>query len=46
MSIKIGNEEFTEFDDLYNDPSFVTDSERSEIEFEVAFIGTLIESID
>ncbi|MGV8905233.1 MAG: helix-turn-helix domain-containing protein [Acetobacterium sp.] len=44
MSIKIGNDEFTEFDDLYNNPSFVTDSERSEIEFEVAFIGKLIEA--
>ncbi|MBC3797383.1 helix-turn-helix domain-containing protein [Acetobacterium tundrae] len=44
MSIKIGNEEFTEFNDLYDDPSFVSDSERAEIEFEVALIGKLIEA--
>ena len=46
MSIKIGNEEFTEFNDLYNDSDFLSDSERAEIEFEVALIGKLIEAID
>ncbi|KAF5068306.1 helix-turn-helix domain-containing protein [Acetobacterium wieringae] len=44
MSIKIGNEEFTEFNDLYNDSDFLSDSERAEIEFEVALIGKLIEA--
>lgn len=44
MSVKIGNEEFTEFNDLYNDPDFLSDSERAEIEFEVALIGKLIEA--
>ena len=44
MSIKIGNEEFTEFNDLYNDADFLSDSERAEIEFEVALIGKLIEA--
>jgi hypothetical protein len=44
MSVKIGNEEFTEFNDLYNDPDFLSDSERTEIEFEVALIGKLIEA--
>ncbi|MBC3798514.1 helix-turn-helix domain-containing protein [Acetobacterium tundrae] len=40
MSIKIGNEEFS---GLY-DPSFVSDSKRAEIEFEVALISKLIEA--
>lgn len=44
MSVKIGNEEFTEFNDLYNDPDFLSDSERTEIEFEAALIGKLIEA--
>lgn len=44
MSIKIGNEEFTEFSDLYNDPDFMSVSERAEVEFEVALIGKLIEA--
>lgn len=44
MSIKIGNEEFTEFNDLYNDSDFLSNSERAEIEFEVALIGKLIEA--
>ena len=44
MSIKIGNEEFTEFNDLYNDSDFLSDSERAEIEFQVALIGKLIEA--
>jgi len=44
MSIKIGKEEFTEFNDLYNDSDFLSDSEKAEIEFEVALIGKLIEA--
>lgn len=44
MSIKIGNSEFTEFDDLYNDPDITPPAERAKIEFEVALIGKLIEA--
>ncbi|WP_275450058.1 hypothetical protein [Acetobacterium woodii] len=44
MSIKIGNEEFTEFSDIYDDPDFLSDSEKAEIEREVAIIGKLIEA--
>jgi DNA-binding XRE family transcriptional regulator len=41
---KIGNTEYTTFDDLWNDKEFVSDEERSRIEFEVALIGKLIEA--
>lgn len=44
MSIKIGNTEFTEFDDLYNNPDVTPPAERAKIEFEVALIGKLIEA--
>lgn len=44
MSIKIGHTEFTEFDDLYNDPDITPPAERAKIEFEVALIGKLIEA--
>lgn len=44
MSIKIGIEESVDFDKRYDDPSFLSDSERAEIEFEVALIGKLIEA--
>lgn len=43
MSLEISNDEFTGLSDLYDDPGFLTDSERAEIEFEVALIGKLIE---
>ena len=44
MSIKIGNTEFTEFDDLYSNPSVTPPAERAKIDFEVALIGKLIEA--
>ena len=44
MSIKIGNTEYWEFDDLYNDPNITPPAERAKIEFEVALIGKLIEA--
>lgn len=44
MSVKIGNTNFTEFNDLYNDPSIVPPAERAKIDFEVALIGKLIEA--
>lgn len=42
MSIKIGSTNFTEFDDLYNDPNVTPPAERAKIDFEVALIGKLI----
>lgn len=44
MSIKIGNTEFTEFNDLYNDNKYVSAYEKAKIDFEVALIGKLIEA--
>jgi len=44
MSVKIGNTEYTEFDDWYNEKDILTDLEKEEIEFEVALIGKLIEA--
>jgi ribosome-binding protein aMBF1 (putative translation factor) len=44
MSVKIGNTNFTEFNDLYNDPNIVLPAERAKIDFEVALIGKLIEA--
>ena len=44
MSVKIGNTNFTEFNDLYNDPNIVPPAERAKIDFEVALIGKLIEA--
>lgn len=41
---KIGNTEYTTFDDLWNDKEFVSDEKRSRIEFEVSLIGKLIEA--
>jgi DNA-binding XRE family transcriptional regulator len=41
---KIGNTEYTTFDDLWSDKEFVSDEERSRIEFEVSLIGKLIEA--
>lgn len=43
MSIKLGKTEFTEFDDLFNDPQITSPADRAEIEFEVELIGKLIE---
>lgn len=44
MSVKIGDEEFTEFSDLYNDPDYMTIEEREEVEKEVEKIGKNIEA--
>ncbi|MFV0518483.1 MAG: helix-turn-helix domain-containing protein [Aminipila sp.] len=44
MSIRIGNTDYTEFDDLYNDPNVTPPAERAKIDFEVALIGKLIEA--
>jgi len=41
---KIGNTEYTTFDDLWNDKEFLSDEERARIEFEVSLIGKLIEA--
>ena len=34
----------TNFNDLWNDPTFITDEEKDKIDFEVALIGKLIEA--
>ncbi len=34
----------TNFNDLWNDPTFITDEEKDRINFEVALIGKLIEA--
>lgn len=44
MRIKIGNQEFTEFSDLYDDPDFLSDLEKAEIERELTLISKLIEA--
>jgi len=41
---KIGNTEYTTFDDLWNNKEFLSDEERARIEFEVSLIGKLIEA--
>jgi DNA-binding XRE family transcriptional regulator len=41
---KIGNTEYTTFDDIWNDTEFVSQEERARIEFEVSLIGKLIEA--
>lgn len=44
MSLKIGSTEFTEFDDLYHNPTITPNAERAKIDFEVSLIGKLIEA--
>lgn len=34
----------TNFNELWNDPAFITDTEKEKIDFEVAIIGKLIEA--
>ena len=41
---KIGNTEYTTFDDLWSNKEFLSDEERARIEFEVSLIGKLIEA--
>ena len=42
--IKIANTEYTTFDDLWNDPDFLTPEEKKEIDAEVAHTGKIIEA--
>lgn len=44
MSIKIGDTNYTEFDDLYNDVEYIPAAEKAKIDFEVALIRKLIEA--
>jgi DNA-binding XRE family transcriptional regulator len=44
MSVKIGNEKFTEFGDLYNDPNYLSEADKAIIDFEVSLIGKVIEA--
>ena len=41
---RIGNTEYTTFNDLWNDKKFISEEERAKIEFEVSLIGKLIEA--
>ena len=41
---KIGNTEYTTFDDLWKDPALLSEGEKDRIEFEVSLIGKLIEA--
>lgn len=41
---KIGNNQYTTLDDLWNDKNFVSDDEKNRIEFEVSLIGKIIEA--
>jgi DNA-binding XRE family transcriptional regulator len=41
---KIGNTEYTTFDDLWSDKELISEEERSRINFEVSLIGKLIEA--
>lgn len=41
---RIGNTEYTTFDDLWDNKEFVSEEEKARIEFEVSFIGKLIEA--
>ena len=42
--IKIGRTNYSTFDDLWNDKTLLTDSEKSEIDFVVELIGKFIEA--
>jgi hypothetical protein len=44
LSVKLGNEEFTEFSDLYDNPDFLTIEEREEVEKELKKISKIIEA--
>jgi len=41
---KIGDTQYTTFDDVWNDNEFISEEERARIEFEVSLIGKLIEA--
>jgi ribosome-binding protein aMBF1 (putative translation factor) len=40
----INNHNYTTLDDLWNDPNLLTEGEKDHINFEVEFIGKLIEA--
>jgi len=42
--IKVGKTDYTTFDDLWNDKSLLTPSEKGEIDFIVGLIGKFIEA--
>ena len=41
---KIGKTEYTTFNDVWNDKTFLNEEEKARIEFEVSLIGKLIEA--
>lgn len=41
---KIGDTQYTTFDDIWNDNELISEEERARIEFEVSLIGKLIEA--
>jgi len=41
---KIGDTQYTTFDDVWNDNEFISEEEKAKIEFEVSLIGKLIEA--
>lgn len=41
---KINNEQFTTFNDIWNDPTLLKEDEKNRINFEVELIGKLIEA--
>lgn len=44
MSVKIGDTEYTEFNDLYHDETYMEPAEKATIDFEVELIGKVIEA--
>lgn len=46
MSKNVNGKGFTTFDDLWNDPEFVTENEKEQIDAQVALIGKTIEARD
>lgn len=44
MSKKINGTEYTTFDDLWNDPQLLTESEKGEIQLKIDLVGKLIEA--
>ena len=41
---RIGNNDYTTFDDIWNDKEFISEEEKARIDFEVSLIGKLIEA--
>ena len=41
---KIGKTEYTTFKDIWDDPNLLDDDEKASIDFEVEFIGRLVEA--